>query len=292
MYNFYYKRQSKNIHLIEICYPHQNCKNLKSFLLEKLGRKESDAILNHIILGECAYSQGSLIIVERPNEILNIKDSHKYVYIKKRVILKNSYLDYLLKYDFSNHKYKLKIIKNENGIKSDITDEFDEALEISKMLEELNIINFPFYINIFNDKVRIIDSLPATLEISNDEISLYSSRQPDTPLNELKSERYLIVKNDTQEAVGNIKFAFRETNISYAIDKSFQGNHYASKALKLMLELIKDNVNFQDTNLYVRIYKDNLASIKTAESCNLEKVDDYSFTQNYVVNPQKRLTVK
>lgn len=292
----YYGSPSENVHSIKIYCSNPTRQKLKDYLTYFLDSKEkSNNILNLIIFGEIAYAEGELTIIRRQNEIVNIKEETCRISIKKRVMDKNYYFEYFFKYDFRNNKYKFKVIKNESGILSDVTDKFEEGEVIPELIRETNILGYHHYypnINIINDESMIISGCKGILEISDAEISLYSPEQIDNDSNSLKVQRYQILKNDTREIVGYIKFDFYYTNISYAIEEKHQGHHYASKALKLMIELIKNNVNFQRDNLYVRIDEKNLASIKTAEACDLLQVDNFGPIKKYIVNPQKILTVE
>lgn len=294
MQSFYYEHPLENVHSIRIYYSDKTHKALKEFLTFTLSPKECNRILNNIILGELAYEQGDLTIIKRQNEIVNIKESlyHWRIVIKKRVMDKNDYLEYYFKYNFRSNKYEFKVIRNERGIISNVTDNFEASKEIYELIHETDVLRHYPDINVSDDELCIINGRKGILEISDEEISLYSPEQKDKDVNNLELQRYTIIKNDTKEEVGYVTFNFKETNIAYRIYEPYQGHHYASKALKLMIELIKNNVNFQRDNLYVRIDEKNLASIKTAESCDLLRVGNFGPIQKYVVNPQKILTVK
>lgn len=291
MGDFCYYQQSKNVHLIDIDYPNHSYQDLKEYLENTLGKKESINLLNMIILGNTAYSEGQLVIIKKENEVINIKQNYKHTLIKKRVMDKNDYLEYFFKYDNLSGKFTFKVTCNKSGIISNVTDANHMETLVS-LIEEINSFDIFPYLNICEKDICIINGHKGNLEISNDEISIYSSRSYNQDLNSLVCYQFIIVRNDTREVVGNIKFDFNITNISYAIKPSHQGHHYAGKALNLLIELIKNNIYFQEDNLYVRIYEDNIASLKTAEFCHLELVNARRGVQEYVVNPQKVLTAK
>lgn len=95
---------------------------------------------------------------------------------------------------------------------------------------------------------------------SDDEISLL---MPDWY--EDSDEFYFIIKNDTNEVLGNIIYRYQKNeatgNVEYQIDKQFRGHNYAKKALKL---LAKNMYKIDDEDLFISIHSDNYASIKTA----------------------------
>ncbi len=293
MENFSYYHSKADTYSIDVNYSHQNKRDFFNYLnyIEEELELKKNSIRNKIIIGENAYTEGHLIIVVDKNQVINFKANPSSLLIKKRVQLKNNYIEYTFKYNFRTNKYKFQVIRNESGKITDITHEFDQTKEIMSMVDSNKEIKIWSNFTIINDKICIIDGENAIEEISNDEISLYSKRQSNEDIDTLSYQRYIIVKNDTKEIVGNVTFNFYQTNISYCIIDKFRGNHFAGKALKLMLELLKNNQNFAKDNLYVRIYPNNLASIKTAEFCKLEIVNDQHLLE-YVVNPQKVLTVK
>lgn len=243
---------------------------------------------NKIILGEDTYTEGYLIIVDNGKEFINAKITRNKIKIKKRITSGSSYLEYAFSYNHEQEKYAFSIIENNKGIKRDVTNQFNKNDEVFKLISENEEIRYYTNINVITRDFAIINGSMGLCEISDEEISLYSSRTRDEDLDSLQYQRYLIVKNDTLEILGNVTFNFPQTNISYFIKDKYRGSHYAGKALKLMLELIRNNKNFMSENLYVRIYPNNLASIKTAQFCKLELVSDDHLCE-YVVNPQKKL---
>lgn len=86
-----------------------------------------------------------------------------------------------------------------------------------------------------------------------------------------------IILNETGEVIGELTYTLYENNfysqddtiryegnVSYKIKKRYQGNHYATRALKLLVDLIKENTCNVDKDLYVSTTVDNYASQKVA----------------------------
>ena len=88
---------------------------------------------------------------------------------------------------------------------------------------------------------------------------------------------YLIqLKNGENEAIsiGFIQLIKREDgiDIGYTVIEDYQGHGYATKALKLGIELAKLN----DQRVFVQIRDDNIASQSVARKCGFIRTDEYS----------------
>lgn len=94
----------------------------------------------------------------------------------------------------------------------------------------------------------------------NEEISLVMP-----PWYDDEHEFFEIVKNDTNEVIGNITMRNEidsvAGNIEYMIFEEYRGNNYAKKALKLFARNVS---NIKDEDLFISILPNNKASIKTA----------------------------
>ena len=98
--------------------------------------------------------------------------------------------------------------------------------------------------------------------ISDEVISLFSVYGED------ETRWFDIVLNETKEIVGDIcihnseDFSY-EGNVGYTIKREFRNNHYATRALKLLKELVKSKSGVRKT-LYVATLPNNIKSQKVA----------------------------
>lgn len=109
--------------------------------------------------------------------------------------------------------------------------------------------------------------------VSDDVITLSSSRFSSIDsVNRNKNATLDIILNETKEQVGTITFNFKNTgftydgNIGYEIKDEFQHNGYASRALKLIKEVIKSNQFKGDKDIYISTVPNNIYSQKVAEN--------------------------
>jgi len=116
--------------------------------------------------------------------------------------------------------------------------------------------------------------------IKDDIITLsWPCRFDETDINKRKYENLDIILNDTKQVVGQISFDYQtaegftyEGNVSYHIKDEFRGNHYATRALGLLKQLLKQNLFDGDKDLYVSTKPDNYKSQKVAINNNGELV--------------------
>ena len=181
---------------------------------------------------------------------------------------------------------KVKNIMEKLEDYENITDVFEEIYDVLSDFDGL-----PIGFHLITPAVSIISGASAIKEISNEEISLYSNRKNKENLFSLMSQTFYIVKEDTNEIVGMISYNFEKENISYNIKSKFRGNHYASKALSLMLELLNQNIHICEYKLYVKVLKENIPSINTALRCNLPLVKSNDSVNFYLANHEKLLTI-
>lgn len=78
-----------------------------------------------------------------------------------------------------------------------------------------------------------------------------------------------IVLDETKEIVGEIDFQLGKKfeyagNVSYAIREQFRNQHYATNALKLLIELVGHNESDVDKSLFIAVKPVNVASQKVA----------------------------
>lgn len=89
-------------------------------------------------------------------------------------------------------------------------------------------------------------------------------------INEEKHEFLDIIMNDTREIIGDISFDYMcgsgftyGGNVSYFIKEEYRHNDYATKALTLLKELLKNNTYSGDKDLYISTLPDNEFSQKS-----------------------------
>ena len=106
----------------------------------------------------------------------------------------------------------------------------------------------------------------------------YLKRLGDAPLEEPEDRRNFLVqiKDDGFKAVniGFVQLIKREDgiDIGYTVIEEYQGHGYATKALKLGVEIAKEI----DQSIYVQIRDDNVASQSVARKCGFVRTDEYT----------------
>lgn len=102
----------------------------------------------------------------------------------------------------------------------------------------------------------------------SDGILTLSSRFKDYKKDDVAGD-FKIVLEKTKEILGEIDFELGEEfeysgNVSYVIREQFRENHYATRALELLVKLINDNESDVDKSLFIAVKPDNVASQKVA----------------------------
>ena len=115
---------------------------------------------------------------------------------------------------------------------------------------ELEWINHYLNRSMFNDYNPVISDDVISLSVSNKEVSKI--------INDTFFQTFDIVLRETKENIGVISFNYYNDekdkydvgNVTYVIGKQFQNKGYATRALKLLVNLLKNN-NFKgDKDLY------------------------------------------
>ena len=113
--------------------------------------------------------------------------------------------------------------------------------------------------------------------ISNDIITLsWPCRFNETDINKRDYEFFNIILNDTKQTIGQISFNYKNSgfsyggNVSYHIEEEFRGNHYATQALDLLKQLLKENLFSGDKDLYIATTPENYKSQKVILNNNGE----------------------
>lgn len=147
---------------------------------------------------------------------------------------------------------------------------------LSKISRSHQIINIKYCVSEILNLILDKDFYPV---ISDDILTLSwpnRYRYELTDINEKFSYTSLdIILNDTREKVGEITYNYTLDsgfnyggNVSYEITEQFQNHHYATRALRLLKELLKNNHYDGDKDLYVSTRPENLKSQKVIKNNN------------------------
>ncbi len=104
---------------------------------------------------------------------------------------------------------------------------------------------------------------------------IYLQRLGNAPFNETESRRLYLIQLTDQNLIENVGFLqlIRRDDgidIGYTVVEEYQRHGYATKALKLGIEMAKQ---FSD-EIYVQIRDDNIASQGVASKCGFVKTDE------------------
>ncbi|MCU6753622.1 GNAT family N-acetyltransferase [Bovifimicola ammoniilytica] len=109
----------------------------------------------------------------------------------------------------------------------------------------------------------------------------YSQRTEKDRFSEIGDKRvYFIRENINNQVVGFIQLSIMADGIEmgYGIKEKFQGNHYATEAIKLAIE---EAQNISD-NIYVKIRENNVASQKAVLNNNFIPSDKVGISQRII----------
>lgn len=153
-----------------------------------------------------------------------------------------------------------------------------EALQLAtnlfEYLEQIDGIDSIVDIDYLYDKMNLASGSRYNPVISDNDITLswkYRNIGEIENINETKMEFLDIIMNDTKEIIGDIYFDYicgsgftYSGNVGYFIKEEYRHNHYATKALNLLKELLKNNTYSGDKDLYIATLPDNEFSQKVA----------------------------
>lgn len=131
-----------------------------------------------------------------------------------------------------------------------------QKLEDKKKLKRIENID-----KIINDVLKIKNNIKTTSQTNNfcdqfnvvikdDVLSLsVSNKLSANEINDRSFENFDIILNNTNQKIGSISFDyftpnFELGNVNYAINDQFRNNGYATRALRLLVQLLKNN-NFK-----------------------------------------------
>ena len=132
---------------------------------------------------------------------------------------------------------------------------------------------------------EVFETLEIATEVVNDLIDAYQSE--DGPF------VYAVIRNEDEVNLGYVQLVKIDLGweIGYHIAKKYNGNGYASNAVKLFLEYLKQNTNYQE--IYGVALSDNLASRRVLEKNGFklifEGIDWYQGEERKIIKTIKKL---
>lgn len=161
----------------------------------------------------------------------------------------------------NNNEKTIKSFDNKNIIsdtfKLDKKVALDNARTVLGEIKNINILNKYVDVNNILKLLRINKKNEYNIIIKDDTISLSSkSIEIKNNINNTNKCVLDIILNKTYEVVGFISFDLDNRcpgNVSYIINEQYQHNGYATKALKLLKELLKQNKYKNNKDIYLQI---------------------------------------
>lgn len=174
--------------------------------------------------------------------------------------------------DYINNLSKNKAFTYAKTLLDDICtiDKIKNIIDVNLLYKKLNIIT--------KDKYNPV--------ISDDKISLCTIKKEDNILDK-KSSFFSIVLNDTKEVVGDISYNYMNEgpselgNVMYNVKEKYRHNGYCTRALSLLIKLLKNNTYNGNKDLYLatineysmRVAKRNGGILYNGEYKDLESKD-------------------
>lgn len=257
-------------------------KKFSEEIIKKLDYNLLDKLSFSFVSPNLIMQSGTVYLLDRDNIIYNIYQNHKKTYISQKrnieegieEIIIDSYFDKKfsitsMKYDLNGSTSDIRTYVSEDkeegffylsktealALARNLLNNLDDYLIVRKIYRNLNLLSNYEYHPIISDGV-------ISLSVSNEENAKC--------INERKSQTFEIVLNETRENVGNICFDYKQNvecedsfgNVIYEITDQFQNKGYATRALSLLKQVVKNN-NFKgNKDLYFWIWSTNEASKK------------------------------
>lgn len=258
-----------NIVIIEI---KRNChfKEFNEELMNKLDKTVINKLSMNFVCSDFSIKKGTIYYKEQDNLIFNIYENDNKIYISQKEKLGEKINETCINLEYENY-FSISTMNHDlNGstseVKTYISNEnqseyfyLDKITAFSKaciLLDNLNKVEKLIDINRVCKKLNIL--LPRNYNpVISDEIITLSVPNEVTAvdIDNRNFGSFDIVLNDTKEKIGSISFDYysceiKYGNVSYTINKEFQNKGYATKALRLLVKLLKSN-NFKgDKDLY------------------------------------------
>lgn len=237
-----------------------------------------------------------------------ITTSNKNIQISERKSLENNIYESIIKINKESNTYNIaEYIYDDNYSNKSLKwypTNFDyfslekkEALNIAKnTLDNLN--STPFVNKIFNNTNKLYELFNIVPKdnyypiINDDLITLsWPIRFKNNNINKNDYATLDIVLNDTREKVGQISYYYSDRihfnyggNVSYEINKDFQNKHYATRALKLLKNVLIENEFKGDKNLYIAALPENVMSQRVAKNNDGELIYEGKVPEDNALN--------
>lgn len=257
-------KKSKYSYLLELI-------NIKHLLTQDQITKRKILIISKKDITYIISIEGNNILIEKQD--IKEQITNHFISISNNTITKVSTLTHTI--EGSTIKTKMYNKDNPTNLK-EFSLSKKEALQIvSTTLEELsNIEDIYSYLNISEilDNSNIILNKNYFPVINNDVITLsWPNRYGSTTISNKIRASLDIILNSTREKIGEITFTYLYNpnlsytgNVGYHIKDEFQNNHYATIALSLLKELLKNHQYYGNKDLYISTDIHNIRSQKVA----------------------------
>ena len=240
--------------------------------------------LDNIILKDNEkLDRQKIFIVNKPYDKKIITLNHYYIVILVRSKKEN--INIII--DRENNNYIITRSDNStlitrkycsNGLDNSLLKK-DALFLANNILDDLNqyslIKNYMYWYDPY-ESLSIVPNSHFHPIISNDLICLsWTFKKEEDYIDEKDRESLDIILNDTRERVGDISFAFinnevdgftYDGNISYDIKECFRNKGYATQALNLLKEILKNNNFNKSRNLFISTLPENTFSQRVALS--------------------------
>lgn len=310
MFNNIKKRKSiviskyDNVTKIEIPKKQSYQKILKEIGEDDLALRESiiSSILKYTLYDAIANQKNSLLeiyIIRENNKTYElIKENDNNFLITEKVSTNQKPEELMIELKNNNYKIMHNLKSSINNIETYSMDNSDYTNNLSKnkaftyaktLLDDIctidkikNIID----VNLLYKKLNIITKDKYNPVISDDKISLCTMKKEDNILDK-KSSFFNIVLNDTKEIVGDISYNYMNEgpselgNVMYNVKEKYRHNGYCTRALSLLIKLLKNNTYNGNKDLYLatineysmRVAKRNGGVLYNGEYKDLESKD-------------------
>lgn len=310
MFNNIKKRKSiviskyDNVTKIEIPKKQSYQKILKEIGEDDLALRKSiiSAILKYTLYDASTNQKNSLLkiyIIRENNKTYElIKENDNNFLIVEKVSTNQKPEELMIELKNNNYKIMHNLKGSINDIETYSMDNNDYINNLNKnkaftyaktLLDDIctidkikNIID----VNLLYKKLNIITKDKYNPVISDDKISLCTMKKEDNILDK-KSSFFNIVLNDTKEIVGDISYNYMNEgpselgNVMYNVKEKYRHNGYCTRALSLLIKLLKNNTYNGNKDLYLatineysmRVAKRNGGVLYNGEYKDLESKD-------------------
>lgn len=227
-----------------------------------------------------SIKKGTIYLFMKDNLVFNVYTNEQKTYISERKFIETGIQETIINLE-ENNKFSISSMNHDlNGSTHEIrtymsnTKSFSQldkniAFDLARqLLEHLNEV---LTVDNIYEQLKILPQYKYNPIISDEIITLsLCDKALVETINNKKSQTLDIILNETKEKVGSIHFDYSLDvnsknsvgNVSYEIFEQFQNKRYATRALKLLIEIVKNNKYEGNKDLYFWICCDNEASKK------------------------------